>query len=231
MNDRAVTALAGGGFRPLARSRAARAAWSYPGKQGGTAEQSFVPEWTKDFLLLRRRATERIIHSKVGETRRTTTWSNCMAHTMPVHTHQRSNRSGRHAGKQMACIIPILIPVNPNITALTMLPYPSGDLHIGHWYAMTPIRCSRPVYAHEGLQCALPHGLRCLWTAGRKCRHPPAHPPQRWTYANIDRMRTQLKSMGAMFDWRREAGSCDPEYYRWTQWFFLKLYEARPGLP
>jgi leucyl-tRNA synthetase len=48
--------------------------------------------------------------------------------------------------------------------------------------------------------------------------------PKEWTYANIARMRTQLKSMGAMFDWRREAVSCDPEYYRWTQWFFTQLH-------
>ncbi len=48
--------------------------------------------------------------------------------------------------------------------------------------------------------------------------------PKKWTYANIDRMRRQLKSMGAMFDWRREAISSDPEYYRWTQWFFVQLF-------
>ncbi len=50
------------------------------------------------------------------------------------------------------------------------------------------------------------------------------HPMKR-TYANIERMRLQLRSMGAMFDWEREMVSCDPEYYRWTQWFFIKLYE------
>jgi leucyl-tRNA synthetase len=49
--------------------------------------------------------------------------------------------------------------------------------------------------------------------------------PKQWTYANIDRMRAQLKSMGAMFDWRREAVSSDPEYYRWTQWFFTQFYK------
>ena len=49
--------------------------------------------------------------------------------------------------------------------------------------------------------------------------------PKEWTYANIERMRTQLKSMGAMFDWRREATSSDPKYYHWTQWFFLQLFK------
>jgi len=50
--------------------------------------------------------------------------------------------------------------------------------------------------------------------------------PKKWTYANIDRMRGQLKRMGTMIDWRREAVSCDPEYYRWTQWFFLQLFSG-----
>ena len=49
--------------------------------------------------------------------------------------------------------------------------------------------------------------------------------PKEWTYANINRMRKQLRSMGAMIDWRREAISADPKYYKWTQWFFKKLYE------
>ena len=50
--------------------------------------------------------------------------------------------------------------------------------------------------------------------------------PWRWTYANIERMRRQLRSMGTMIDWDREAVSCTPEYYRWTEWFFSRLYEA-----
>ena len=49
--------------------------------------------------------------------------------------------------------------------------------------------------------------------------------PKEWTYTNIDQMRKQLRSMGAMFDWRREAISADPEYYRWTQWFFIQLFK------
>ncbi|MGZ8754155.1 MAG: leucine--tRNA ligase, partial [Acidimicrobiia bacterium] len=49
--------------------------------------------------------------------------------------------------------------------------------------------------------------------------------PAKWTYENIDRMRTQLRSMGTMFDWQREAVSCDPSYYQWTEWFFKKMYE------
>ena len=49
--------------------------------------------------------------------------------------------------------------------------------------------------------------------------------PAKWTWQNIDRMRTQLRSMGAMFDWQREAVSCEPTYYKWTEWFFKKMFE------
>ncbi len=55
--------------------------------------------------------------------------------------------------------------------------------------------------------------------------------PKEWTYANIERMRGQLRRMGAMIDWRREIVSADPEYYRWTQWFFLQFFQQRPRLP
>ena len=55
--------------------------------------------------------------------------------------------------------------------------------------------------------------------------------PKEWTYKNIENMRKQMRSMGAMFDWRREAVSADPEYYKWTQWFFIQLYQTWAGLP
>jgi leucyl-tRNA synthetase len=49
--------------------------------------------------------------------------------------------------------------------------------------------------------------------------------PKTWTYANIERMRKQLRSMGAMFDWQREAVSCNPAYYHWTEWFFSRFFK------
>ena len=50
--------------------------------------------------------------------------------------------------------------------------------------------------------------------------------PKKWTYKNIENMRRQLKTMGTMFDWEREAISADPEYYKWTEWFFIQLFKA-----
>jgi len=109
--------------------------------------------------------------------------------------------------------------------ALTMLPYPSGDLHIGHWYAMTPSDARARFMRMRGYNVLFPMGFDAFGLPAENAAIKRNIHPKDWTFKNIDRMRKQLKSMGAMFDWRREAISAEPEYYRWTQWFFVKLYE------
>lgn len=108
--------------------------------------------------------------------------------------------------------------------ALTMLPYPSGDLHIGHWYAMTPSDARARFMRMRGYNVLFPIGFDAFGLPAENAAIKRKIHPKEWTYHNIDRMRQQLKSMGAMFDWRREAISSDPEYYRWTQWFFTQLH-------
>lgn len=116
-------------------------------------------------------------------------------------------------------------PTRPKFYALTMLPYPSGDLHIGHWYAMTPSDARARFMRMNGYNVLFPMGFDAFGLPAENAAIKRNIHPKEWTYRNIDRMRTQLKSMGAMFDWRREAISSDPKYYRWTQWFFIKLYQ------
>ncbi|MBL8104319.1 MAG: leucine--tRNA ligase [Anaerolineales bacterium] len=113
----------------------------------------------------------------------------------------------------------------PKHYALTMLPYPSGDLHIGHWYAMTPSDARARFKRMQGYNVMFPMGFDAfgLPAEGAAIKHN-IH-PKKWTYQNIERMRKQMRTMGAMFDWEREAVSSDPEYYRWTQWFFIQLYK------
>jgi leucyl-tRNA synthetase len=108
--------------------------------------------------------------------------------------------------------------------ALTMLPYPSGDLHIGHWYAMTPADARARFMRMSGYNVLFPMGFDAFGLPAENAAIKNNIHPKEWTYRNIARMRTQLKSMGSMFDWRREAVSADPEYYRWTQWFFVQLF-------
>jgi len=112
----------------------------------------------------------------------------------------------------------------PKHYALTMLPYPSGNLHIGHWYAMTPSDARARYMRMKGYNVMFPIGFDAFGLPAENAAIKRGIHPKEWTYHNIATMREQLKSMGAMFDWEREAVSADPEYYKWTEWFFIQLY-------
>ena len=119
----------------------------------------------------------------------------------------------------------VIDETKPKHYALTMLPYPSGDLHIGHWYAMTPSDARARFMRMRGYNVLFPMGFDAFGLPAENAAVKNNIHPRKWTYSNIDRMRIQLRSMGAMFDWEREAISSDPEYYRWTQWFFSQLHK------
>ena len=113
----------------------------------------------------------------------------------------------------------------PKYYALTMLPYTSGDLHIGHWFAMTAADAHARHTRMRGFNVLFPMGFDAFGLPAENAAIRRNIHPKEWTYANIANMRRQLRSIGAMFDWRREAISSDPDYYHWTQWFFLQLYK------
>ena len=113
----------------------------------------------------------------------------------------------------------------PKHYALTMLPYPSGDLHIGHWFAMSPSDARARYMRMKGYNVLFPMGFDAFGLPAENAAIQRGIHPATWTYQNIERMRGQLRRMGAMFDWEREIVSCDPAYYRWTQWFFKLFYE------
>src|SRR6187401_3599765 len=116
-------------------------------------------------------------------------------------------------------------PARPKHYALTMLPYPSGDLHIGHWYAMTPSDARARFMRMRGYNVMFPMGFDAFGLPAENAaiRHN-IHPAQ-WTFDNIDQMRSQYRQMGAMIDWTREVITCTPEYYHWNQWLFLKMLD------
>jgi leucyl-tRNA synthetase len=116
-------------------------------------------------------------------------------------------------------------PDKPKHYALTMLPYPSGDLHIGHWYAMAPSDVRARYMRMKGYNVLFPMGFDAFGLPAENAAIQHGVHPYKWTMSNVEKMRQQLRSMGAMFDWEREAVSCLPGYYRWTEWFFLKLYD------
>ena len=114
----------------------------------------------------------------------------------------------------------------PKFYALTMLPYPSGDLHMGHWFAMTPSDARARFMRMRGYNVLFPMGFDAFGLPAENAAIQRNIHPKTWTYANIERMRRQLRSMGAMFDWEREAVSCDPAYYHWTEWFFSRFFKG-----
>jgi len=116
-------------------------------------------------------------------------------------------------------------PDRPKFYALTMLPYTSGDLHIGHWYAMAPSDAKARYMRMRGHNVFFPIGFDAFGLPAENAAIKRGIPPKKWTFQNIERMRGQLRSMGAMWAWDREAVTCLPGYYRWTQWFFLKMFE------
>lgn len=113
----------------------------------------------------------------------------------------------------------------PKYYFLTMYPYPSGDLHIGHWYAMAPSDAGARFQRMQGYNVMFPVGFDAFGLPAENAAIEHGIHPHRWTMENIARMRRQLRSMGAMWDWAREVVTCEPDYYRWNQWFFLKMYE------
>jgi len=114
----------------------------------------------------------------------------------------------------------------PKFYALTMFPYTSGDLHIGHWYAMAPADTYARFRRMQGYNVLHPMGFDAFGLPAENAAISHGIHPYDWTMKNINNMRRQLKTMGAIYDWNREVITCLPSYYRWTQWFFLKLYEA-----
>jgi leucyl-tRNA synthetase len=117
-------------------------------------------------------------------------------------------------------------PERPKHYALTMLPYPSGELHIGHWYAIAPSDAQARFQRMRGNNVLFPMGFDAFGLPAENAAIQRNVHPKQWTFANIERMRGQLRRMGTMIDWRREIVSAAPEYYRWTQWFFLQLFHA-----
>ena len=119
------------------------------------------------------------------------------------------------------------VPLDPSRKryALTMLPYPSGDMHMGH----VEVFSIHDAYARharmKGFEVLNPLGFDAFGLPAENAAIKRGINPREWTYSNIEKLRSSAERLGCSFDWTRTFRTCDPEYYRWNQWIFLRLFE------
>ncbi len=113
----------------------------------------------------------------------------------------------------------------PKYYNLVELPYPSGDLHLGHWFAFTPPDVHARYKRMNGLNVFFPNGFDAFGLPAENAAIKRGVHPKDWTMKNIETMTKQFVTMGTMIDWSHEVITCLPEYYRWNQWIFLKMFE------
>jgi leucyl-tRNA synthetase len=127
--------------------------------------------------------------------------------------------------KTQPFVVPMEDDGRPRKYVLDMFPYPSGDLHMGHAevYALGDVVAR--YWRLQGFQVLHPIGWDSFGLPAENAAIKRGVDPREWTYANIDQQKSSMKRYAASFDWSRVLHTSDPEYYRWNQWLFLKMYE------
>jgi leucyl-tRNA synthetase len=117
-------------------------------------------------------------------------------------------------------------PNKPKFYACSMLPYPSGKLHMGHVRNYTINDMLTRHLRMKGMNVLMPMGWDAFGLPAENAAMKNKVPPAQWTYDNIAHMKGQMQALGLAIDWSREVATCSPDYYKWNQWLFLKMLEA-----
>src|SRR5262245_57146896 len=132
-------------------------------------------------------------------------------------------QQGRWSASQVFEVNPD--PARKKFYALEMLPYPSGRIHMGHVRNYSIGDALATFKRMHGYNVLHPMGWDAFGMPAENAAIKHKTRPDTWTKENIAAMRVQLQRMGFGYDWQREVASCDPEYYRWNQWFFIQMWK------
>ncbi len=138
---------------------------------------------------------------------------------------QEIEQEAQQYWKETAAFKSVEVSSKPKYYCLSMFPYPSGKLHMGHVRNYTIGDVLSRYRRMQGYNVLQPMGWDAFGLPAENAAMQNNVPPAQWTYDNIAYMREQLKSLGLSIDWSRELATCNPDYYRWNQWLFLRMLE------
>ena len=144
---------------------------------------------------------------------------------MPEYDPQQIEAKWQKVWEEQSAFHADADPKRPKYYVLEMLPYPSGTLHMGHMRNYSIGDAVARFKRMRGLNVLHPIGWDSFGLPDENAAIKNGIPPRQWTNSNIQQMKAVCKRFGFSYDWRREISTCEPEYYRWNQWFFLRMLE------